>query len=585
MHIDSTYAKILTLPIILLFQYFFNKKFSFGDTKTLDKFFGRNWRYIVAYGLTYPLFMAQSTYYSFSDETDNILGGWLMSNHGEIVYRDFFSHHMPLPYFVSSIITFFTENNLNNFRLVFVSLCFLWLIFIARNLRQIIGDKLTILFIVTLALVQYLTWSHMILAETFIAYAVLHLTTIFILRSENQAPLKTSNVILLSILCAIPVLSALSYAPLSAVLYAISAYLYFAPSIKSKKSANLKTTIKHTSIMMTPYLLLGIWLTATNSLRQFIDQAYVFNKNYYSQFTDDVAKNMSDTLVNSTSGLIGDVADILRISEGSATFIATLSLLVIILYVLSLFFQKKIPTAIIITFIALTVSLRDNAILGVFGDGNNRISEVYASFVLLIAFLALSKAILHKFKMLNLESLSILLNGALSIALIFTVMVKGAETSLAVEREQAKGEIETGIQMSKDGGHIPRVINFVANEPGDYYWIGPFDFYSQLFINSNRSSQYTFFLPWQSVCEKCENDAISDLKKQKPKVIYWQHDMSIFSKDIEIDEYNKRIIDLFKNDYYTYKDDKYLKNFYFLKSDRDNIDKKLKDNNLFYTKQ
>lgn len=578
--LDSAISKILTLPFVLIFQYSFNKRFSFGDINIIDRFFAQHWKSIIIYSVFYLLFMVQNTYFGFSDEYDNILGGWLMSNHGEIIYRDFFSHHMPLPYFISAIITFFTENNLNLFRFSFITLCFVWVLLIARNLRQIVGQQLSLLFIGIVALAQYLTWAHMILAETLIAYATVHAITLFILRSESNRPISRREIILISLLCAIPFLSALSYAFLSLALYVFFGFIYFRKNMASGKKINFLRILKDILIVSVPYILLGIWFIVTNSTRQFIDQAYNFNKQYYSQFVNDVAPTFQQTLSNNTTDLINNITVILNVDNNSAGILAVLSFVALSLYLLTLIMQKRWLIAGFILTIFVTIALRDNVILRIFADGNNRLSGVYALFILMICILMLGQASRLRLKdpgffILQITAMQV------SVLLLSLVFVKSIGVTVNIERSQ-RHAVETGLQLYEDGGHIPRVINFVANEPTDYYWVGPFDFYSQLYVNAQRSSDYTFILPWQGICESCKQDILSDFTSQKPTVIYWQHDVKIFREDMNIDNYNKDIQKILDHDYYTYKNDKYLRNFYFLSSQKSEIDKKLSDNNLFF---
>jgi hypothetical protein len=60
------------------------------------------WLERIALGLIVILLLKAWFFGSFIDEQENMTVGWLLSQ-GLVIYRDFFAHHTPLPYFISSI--------------------------------------------------------------------------------------------------------------------------------------------------------------------------------------------------------------------------------------------------------------------------------------------------------------------------------------------------------------------------------------------------------------------------------------------------------------------------------------------------
>jgi hypothetical protein len=67
------------------------------------------------YALAVVLLLA-SRVREFADESDNLLGGYLIAR-GERLYADYFSNHMPLPYYLAAIPSLLGANHIEQFRL------------------------------------------------------------------------------------------------------------------------------------------------------------------------------------------------------------------------------------------------------------------------------------------------------------------------------------------------------------------------------------------------------------------------------------------------------------------------------------
>jgi hypothetical protein len=100
----------------------------------------------------------------FADEADNVLGACMMAR-GSLIYRDFFSHHFPLPYYVLATLgetgacSALAGRLLGGALLVLAGLAFGW---ITRN-------RLIPLAVLVVALAAPAYYLQMYLAETFIS--------------------------------------------------------------------------------------------------------------------------------------------------------------------------------------------------------------------------------------------------------------------------------------------------------------------------------------------------------------------------------------------------------------------------------
>ena len=86
------------------------------------------------------IFLINGKHEKYPDEFDNILGGRYLLE-GKLIYRDWFTHHGPFPYFLSAAINIFSNNSFVNFRFIYsiflFGLTILSYLFIKGRLKSI----------------------------------------------------------------------------------------------------------------------------------------------------------------------------------------------------------------------------------------------------------------------------------------------------------------------------------------------------------------------------------------------------------------------------------------------------------------
>lgn len=195
--------------------------------------------------------------YAFADEYDNILGGWLLLSRGELPYVGFFSHHMPLAYFVAAPIVAITGTDLVLFRLTFALVLFLWLCLIHRTAQRALGTVPAVALVVAMTLFSLGVWANMLLAETLIAWAVVHAVVLLAGDLARSGRVPTSrDVAMIAVLGAIPVLSSLSYAMVSLIVYVWFGVLYFR-SVRTEleRSVLVRLALRVIGWLLVPYVL------------------------------------------------------------------------------------------------------------------------------------------------------------------------------------------------------------------------------------------------------------------------------------------------------------------------------------------
>src|SRR4051794_10454688 len=123
--------------------------------------------YLLAVGLLFA-----NRVHEFADESDNLLGGVLIRR-GYRLYGDYFSSHMPLPYFMAAIPAWLGAVNLEDFRvytrlaLIVATLGVVW------SFRRRLSPLVLGMWAVLAVLAHNLQWGAMLTAGTVGAYGVL----------------------------------------------------------------------------------------------------------------------------------------------------------------------------------------------------------------------------------------------------------------------------------------------------------------------------------------------------------------------------------------------------------------------------
>lgn len=568
--VDANIAKIISIPIIVLAQFFLNKKISFSDSPIGSKINKKHLYAICALVLLYILFMWNATYLGFQDEIDNILGGVLI-NQGQIPYVDFFSHHMPLPYFVSAAITLFTGNDVDLFRYIFSTGLFIWLVFIVWKFYKHTSATYTVIFATLLSIVHVGALAHLMLAETLIAYAALHVTLIFIFDFfESRSPITIQKVVLISLLGFIPVLSSVSYLTLSLLIYVLFG-IYYIYYLKLLKRSRYVIILRDLAILALPYIIFAFYLLLTHSLHEFYNDAYKFNTLYYSQFTISAGDSIANAYVNQFYTVISTIGQAFFIVPPQLTFLNTIALLLAFICIVILLVERKTMSAFLIGALVFIAGARGGIAIDPYTEGTKR-AQMYVFLICFIAIYILKWAVEQnrKRKMSDLHKLLFFVAFILSILTITFHTISGLYYNSGISQISSQG-VQTDISTPEKGGDLAKIINGVTDKD-DTYWLGPWDFYTQMFVDRERASRFTFFLPWHSVCGICSADLQNSFAKQQPVVVYWKHGTDMLGKDV--DSYNKELFAFLDERYYRINSPE-LKDYYFLKSKKQSVDSRL----------
>lgn len=506
------------------------------------------------------LFMFNGPYLNFSDETDNFLGGRVITNEGGVLYKDYFSHHMPLPYLLAAPFSSTFGTNLVLMKVFFGLFMGIWVIAITSLLLRKYNNTSPLLLPVSIALTQPLNWSHMLLAETLVAYSLLNALILFIVSWSEKGNVKLA--ISFGILGAVPTLSSLSYVPISLLIYALG----FALIIKDANTKIFKLTSLFMLASLVPYALVSIYLYVNGALTDFISQAYQFNIKYYSQFTPDVATSLIDALFTLTGNFFGGINLVLT-GDAKVPILAllfTVSLAAAIYYLWNS--RYKLLAAILLVSVMLASSRSGFAQL-FSSDGAARHSTPLL-FVGLLTMTCVLSEMRGRTKGYPSTLSKVEVSIVKTVILVFLLFMSTFSLEKISEVGRGYGKSVGRIEPYQSMGSASHVINTVNGTSGTY-WIGPIDFTSQLVIASKSASRYRFFAPWHGACSECVKGLIEEFRMNNPTVVYLAPQAQIWGKTPGA--YMGQVFEYLNNRGYFQLDDPRLEGFFFLNDNKDEI--------------
>jgi putative flippase GtrA len=522
----------------------------------------------VAFAFAYTLTFSASR--AFVDEYDNILGAFLMLNRGELPYTGFFSHHMPFVYVAAIPFIALAGTNLVLFRVLFAIALFAWLLIIYRHLKRAIGAIGATVLLLGVTVGHLVLLTNLLVAETIVAYALIHAAVILgaDLTVSGRRP-TGRDVATLALLAAIPALASQSYLFVSAVLTMWTLVVVIRSAAETGLVRSLPRRIAVlVGAFAVPYASFALALLATGSLRQFIDQAYEFNLRYYSQFLSDVRGGLVETTAGNVRVFFDSYG---RAIAGGTAPVQFLAASVAIGILASLTWLVAVRYRLLAAMLALLVvasAMRGGAPEAVFANPTGRFMT-YGLMAILIAALVAGLAVSTRERWARPVPILPLVAAVSAALIVLPIALVGAkEARLAVSGKL--GGQQT-IQVASGEHELATVINAVVGTD-DFFVVGPFDFHTQLFLNGNRASIYTFFLPWHAVCADCVDGYLGAIERDRPLVIAWDRRVQIWGRPV--DAYFPEMLDVLDSEYYQVADPR-ADGVYFLRSEAEVIERRL----------
>jgi hypothetical protein len=209
----------------------------------------------------------------FADESDNLLGGFLIAR-GERLYADYFSNHMPLPYYLAAIPSLLGASRIEQFRvftealLIAATLGIAWSLIFRRGLGLAVAAAWASLTVYA----HTLQWGEMLHAGTCAGFGLVAAGLLF----YTTPGLRFSPAEQLGL--AVAAFVAVQSELLSIYPLALLALCYLASRPRLRDAARLA------GLVILPHVLVLLGLAAIGALGAFVYDAYLFNQTYYAQF-------------------------------------------------------------------------------------------------------------------------------------------------------------------------------------------------------------------------------------------------------------------------------------------------------------
>ncbi len=424
--------------------------------------------YIVAVGLLFA-----SRVREFADETDNLLGGLLITR-GYRLYVDFFSSHMPVAYYVAAVPALLGASTLEQFRVFSNLLLILATLGVAWGFRDRLPILLLGLWATITVFAHTLQWGEMLTASTCAGYGVLVAGLLFYttpgLRFSPRQQILLSAAIFLA---------------LQSELVAIFPMLLLGLCYVAVRFRDVRSIVSLLVIVAVPHavMLLGLWLTG--ELPDFLSSAYQFNQLYYAQFlmNPSMLGMLHDWEAQYRAYLQQSLQNPLSVQAG-----LVLANLVAVWVVAR---SRGVPVALICYLFVALAHVRDEG----------------AYYVCSYFSLALDVAWAIGALRARTERWQVAVAGLwLVLAANFVVQV-GLTYDLSGRAARTEPDV---------------AIVAAITAPGEQIFVVPFDQYVYLATNRMPASVFSYYLPWHAVDPDIEARLRADLHAARPPVIVFR---------------------------------------------------------------
>lgn len=253
----------------------------------------------------------------FIDEYDNLIGGVVVGNGGEI-YKDFYSQHTPIMYYLMGLFYYLGANNIQEFRLglyfvMTVGFCFLHLRY-SKDFNGPVFILFPIIYIVSL--VQIDNVSHTVISEHLQSFSII-VIFLEILRAERTEELNFDSIIVLALFSFTSIgVAFISIYPVAWGMLVVGLFgiglvhsNHLNPSRINKEG--LLKIIQFIVVVAVPFIMFGVWYGLKGNIENFYVQAYWLNREVYSKYiAGGVGGDVFSPILNSLNSYIKSIFSI-----------------------------------------------------------------------------------------------------------------------------------------------------------------------------------------------------------------------------------------------------------------------------------
>lgn len=492
------------------------------------------------------LFFINTFETNFPDEFDNIVGGLYITK-GVLPYKGFFSHHGPVAYLIASPITLFTQQSFVNFRIVFSAILSLFLLGNYLILkRQLKTQKITefLYYLILLGLSATYFWGHMLLADSLSGYLLIPAYVLIFLKSVKQQKLTFIDIGIVSILTSLTFFTSITY---SYVVLIMNLFVLFIYLLQHKKNLIHADTLKVFLIFLIPYLIFLMYFLVTGSLKQYIQQGILYNKNIYIY---NYPRPEGSTSLNPLRYAIvifhqfyGNYRGLLeQVKDFNFAYPFNITLAVINISLLAfLLIQKNYSLFLFVLGLLIFSNPRSNPLNSKETDFQSSVYIMLSLFNLPLILLALKNELNKVLPFAKKLIFSLLFIISTIYTFFFVLYIFNAFFEKTYQKYMGMAP------LIYDRPQVAPLINKLITKD-DYFWIGPHEFEELLYLNGKWPSKYHWFLGAHSKIPSIRKEFMDDIQKNKPKVIVYKRDFSEFGQNP--DSLNALLVGFLDSDYF-----------------------------------
>ncbi|MCL4200466.1 hypothetical protein KJZ67_03985 [Patescibacteria group bacterium] len=487
------------------------------------------WRPTLIFLLLLSIFLTNAFHEKYPDEFDSIVGGRYITE-GKLPYRDWFQHHQPGAYVMAATILPFSGQSFVKFRIgwevmLFAMLVGSYFLLKARLPKRDISFYLVLLFVLGISATYF--WGHMLLADTLAGYFMLPAFALLFLKDYYREKFGATDLVIVGWFAFLSWFTSMTYIFIVVALSLYALYLFIATNTQKAVFMRLLHGI---GLLAVPYVVFGLYLLLSGSIKDYYWANVVYNTNYYIyNYPHEpgapinpirYAAVIFDTFINNYTLAVWGAKEF-PLSNPVQVTIAFSSVVAIILVIL----RKRW----LFLFPLLTTLIFSNA-----RSNPQSIRETdYQAFVYIITSMFNGLFSLWAIREL-IDEEKVAFSKKITLSLLFMALTLywiATPIYFVMKMEQKFFPKYMGkLPLIYDRPQVAPYINAIVS-PDDLVFIGPFEFEELFYLHTKRQpSKYHWFLN-HAATSKIKDELIEDLSRNRPKIVVFNRGFAPWGGD------------------------------------------------------
>lgn len=483
--------------------------------------------------------------YFISDEEDMMLGGKSIVK-GFLLYKDYFSQHMPTGYYISALFELLGARTITLQRIYYyVFFAFMWT-FMYKRYRVYVAGKVLILYpIMFLSIIGTYQYGTTILSENIAGIGLMLLFLEFIkFTNLRELDWKSCALISLSVILSFGALFIAIYPLFFIGLCVFAQEIVWAWEKRNKIDSFLKNFFKRYMPLAVwvgiPWLIYFIYLKVTGTLYLFYYSAYVINRTIYPQYLEDgLGGSIVGSFLNLPAMFSQTLQSLLFPDEGFTYAVAVqlIVLLLAILFVIWVFYKRKRLFGVTLVLFTLACGIREY-----FGYHGTHCEEI-------LCFCA-AGAVCTIYREARNDIWEFWHQAVFILPVIIVIGAYTSDLGSFDSLEFKENTSTTSLQIAATTDEDEGVWNFTLS--------------NDILMQADRASVYSGLIcPWGS--EAFEAYILSEVEKDLPRVVLLNKDLTVWGYDIKV--YDAAALEYIDANYTQYGDSwVYICNDYYLEA-------------------